>query len=243
MIQFLIMPLIISKSKSWEMFNQIASRYDVINRILSLGVDVYWRKKLLSLISFKKNIQYLDMATGTGDVFYAVMNAKHNILKGIGMDLSEGMLKQAQNKLSNHQGLIRKKCEFRLGDAGDIPLEKASLDLVTIAFGIRNVPDTEKCLSEFYRVLGPKGKCLILEFSLPKSRVIKSFYLFYLRHLLPKIGKMLSGHQEAYSYLNKTIEEFPYGEDFKSLMMNAGFRVDYTPLSFGIVTLYQGHKD
>ena len=241
MIQFFLMPPI-TKSKSWEMFNQIASEYDFINRVLSLGIDVHWRKKLVSLVPPKKNLLYLDMATGTGDVLYAVVKNRSNVLRAIGMDLSEGMLKKAQKKLSNHDHNLMKKCEFSRGDACDIPLENTSQDLITIAFGIRNVPNVEKCLSEFYRVLRPNGRCLILEFSLPNSQIIKSFYLLYLRHILPKLGKILSGHGHAYSYLKQTIEEFPYGEDFKSLMVKAGFKVNYVPLSFGVATLYWGDK-
>ena len=237
------MSLPTSKSRSWEMFNRIASKYDVINRVLSFGIDIWWRKQLIKKIPSDKPIKYLDLATGTGDLLYTVAKHRNNLEQALGMDLSEGMLKQAEKKLQKWDRKLSSLIQFKKGDAGSIPLTDSCVDVVTISFGIRNVPDVGKCLKEFHRILQPQGLCCVLEFSLPTNFLVKPFYLFYLRHILPTLGRILSGDREAYTYLNKTIETFPYGSHFSQLLEEAGFKAGYKTLTFGIVTLYWGIKD
>jgi demethylmenaquinone methyltransferase/2-methoxy-6-polyprenyl-1,4-benzoquinol methylase len=138
---------------------------------------------------------------------------------------------------------LQEQISLEVGDAQHLPYASSRFDAVTMSFGIRNVADVDACLREMYRVLKPKGRTLILEFSLPHSAVIRMGHLFYLRKILPLIGRLLSGHPTAYSYLNQTIEEFPYGERFLDLLRSAGFQaVSYKSLSFGIVNLYRGDK-
>lgn len=222
-----------------KMFDQIASTYDWANRILSLGIDRYWRYQMCRLISKKEQIQLLDCATGTGDQLLAFLkNGK--VHECIGIDVSEKMLSTAQKKLQcySHQVSLKK------ASAVEIPYLDSTFDCVSISFGIRNISPILKCFEESYRVLKPLGEILILEFSLPSSRLMKKMYLVYLNKILPKIGKLLSSHPDAYNYLSKTIQTFPYGDRFCSLLRQAGFQsVKAYPLTFGIVTIYQGKKD
>ena len=218
-----------------RVFDAIAVTYDKINMILSFGIDRLWRKKVVSAIP-KTAKDLLDLATGTGDQLFAVANAR-NLTSAIGVDLSCGMLEVARKK--QKQNFI----QFVEGDAQNVPLENGSVDTVTMSFGIRNVPDPEKCLREMHRALRPGGRACILEFSLPKNRLIKALHLFYLRKLLPKIGRLLSKHTTAYTYLNETIETFPYGKAFTDLMHISGFEnATATPLTFGVATLYVATK-
>ena len=222
------------KELSFEMFDRISTKYDRINRILSGGIDLYWRQQLIKQIPLWP-VKMVDLATGTGDQLFAA--AKKRILtEAVGLDLSKNMLSIASQK-ADAKNI---PASFGVADAQNLPLKSDTFDITSISFGIRNVADPVKCLSEMHRVLHKGGKALILEFSLPK---IKGPYLFYLRHILPKIGKWLSRDEEAYRYLNETIEAFPYGEDFINLMKQAGFKTSRAiPLTFGIATLYVGVK-
>ncbi len=220
-----------------SMFNRISPTYDKVNRILSFGCDIPWRKKLIRQIPAHCS-DILDVATGTGDILIEAQK-KRNFRKCIGLDPAENMLEIARIKARS----AGKEIDFVLGNALHLPFDTESFDAVTIGFGIRNVRDPLKGLKEFYRVLREKGRLLILEFSLPKNIVIKKGYLFYLRHFLPKIGAAVSEDSVAYTYLNKTIETFPSGKEFLQLMETAGFRTFRAiPLTFGVVTLYLGEK-
>ncbi len=229
----------IDKENSYQMFNSIASTYDRINQILSLGVERYWKGALIKE-GLKRNPQsILDVATGTGSILFHFLK-KAPTLQYTGIDRSIEMLKLAQNK---HQHVLEANLRFDEGDGEHLPYADHQFDLTTVSFGIRNMPHPEKCLREIHRVLKRAGRCLVLEFSLPRLSLVKQCYLFYLRHVLPKIGKLLSSHHEAYSYLNQTIETFPFGKDFEDLMRQEGFKdVSSKTLSFGIVTLYVGTK-
>ena len=226
-----------SKSTSWQMFNRIAKTYDSVNRLLSFGLDVGWRKKVGLLLPKKEQVALLDLATGTADqVLLLCKEHPQQISEAIGMDLSEGMLEKGQQKL---QDVIR----LETGDAVNIPSENSRFDAITISFGIRNVPDVPASLREMHRVLRPEGKTLILEFSMPKNPIVRFGHLFYLRYVLPLVGGLISGDYEAYRYLNTSIEAFPYGESFCSLMKEAGFStVRQHPVTFGIATIYEGIK-
>lgn len=230
-----------SRMQAFKMFDRIAHRYDLLNRLLSMGTDVGWRKRLNRRIPAKSELHVLDLATGTADVLISMNGACAQVASGVGLDMSGGMLKYGQIKL-NKLGLNQK---FRLvrGDATCLGLRSEQFDAVTISFGIRNVLDVPAALQEMRRILKPGGRALILEFSLPANRPFRALYLFYFRNILPRIGALISGDSHAYRYLNETVETFPYGEDFCALMRSAGFeKVTATPLTFGIASLYEGER-
>lgn len=230
-----------SRQHAFKMFDRIAHRYDLLNRLLSMGTDKGWRRRMNRRMPQGSRLRVLDLATGTADVLISMDRACPQVASGVGLDMSGGMLKYGQIKL-NKLGLADK---FRLvrGDATRLGLASDQFDAVTISFGIRNVLDVSEGLREMGRILKPGGRALILEFSLPANRPFRALYLFYFRHILPRIGAMLSGDSYAYRYLNETVETFPYGEDFCALMREAGFeRVKATPLTFGIASLYEGEK-
>lgn len=230
----------ISKQNVTELFDRISPVYDLINRVLSFGIDKQWRKALLKYIPLEQDLTMVDLATGTADQILALSKCPF-IGKFYGFDLSTHMLLLGQKKLAK-KGL-RKKTLLQIGNALGVPVADQFCDLATISFGIRNVTEPLKCLSEMHRILKPNGSCFILEFSLPSLKLIRVPYLFYLRHVLPKIGSWISKHKEAYSYLNETIESFPSGDAFLQMMKGAGFSsCKQVSLTFGIVSLYIGKK-
>ena len=225
-----------------KMFDRISSRYDLLNRLLSFRRDIIWRKKLAELLPQRENLKILDLATGTGDVLFSLIQNNSHIISGVGLDMASEMLKLAQIKINKNS--LQYKLFLIRGDATNIPFDDNSFDATTIAFGIRNVINVNQSLSEMFRVLTPNGKALILEFSLPKNKFVKSLYLFYFRRILPLIGGVISGDSYAYRYLNQTVETFPYGDDFCELMRKAGFdSVRQHPMTFGIATIYEGMKN
>lgn len=230
--------MLIEKKNSWKMFNQIAPNYDRINRILSFGLDIGWRKQLVKFLPKKQSMQILDLATGTGDQLLALLNSNAEIQNAVGIDLAKEMLNIAEKKLSAHKD----KISLLQADAQKLPFLDETFDAATFSFGIRNVPNPVESLKEIHRTLRSNGVCLVLEFSLP-SRPIRSGYLFYLRHILPRVGNLLSKQANAYTYLNQTIETFPSGNAFLELLHDAGFRqVSLKSMAFGSVTLYIGIK-
>lgn len=227
-----------SQSQVSHMFNQISKKYDLVNRILSFQVDKWWRKKMVLFLPSQGNIRLLDIATGTCDQILTLMKTKR-IQSAVGIDLAENMLKIGQKKVLASSW--KEKIRLIQADACQIPFPLESFECVTLSFGIRNIQGN--CLPEIYRVLTKGGKCLILEFSLPKNRMIQYFYLFYLRKILPLLGGWMTKQKKAYKYLNQSIEEFPSGEKLLSRMRETGFiNCNMHPLSFGISTLYVGEK-
>ncbi len=225
----------------YRMFDRIANRYDLLNRLLSFRQDVAWRNKVVSLLPEKEYLSVLDLATGTGDLILSMAEKSSHFASGVGLDMSGEMLKYAVIKYQDKNN--SDNISFVRGDAVHIPFENNSFDAVSIAFGIRNVVDVQKSLQEKHRILTQNGKVLILEFSLPKNRLVKAGYLFYFRHILPFIGGIISGDSYAYKYLNQTVESFPYGKEFCILMEKAGFStVSEHRLTFGIATIYEGVK-
>lgn len=223
--------------ESWKIFDQIAENYDRINRVLSLGMDKGWRRKLIKSLPDKKNMEILDLATGTADQLLSLLNSGASIQKAYGIDLSKEMLEIGRKKIAD-----RDNVELLVADAQKLPFKENTFDAATFSFGIRNVPDPLQSLKEIYRTLKPSGKCLILEFSLP-PQPIKSAYLVYLRHILPFLGGVLSKNKGAYTYLNQTIETFPYGKAFIQMMREASFtKLKIHPMALGAVTLYEGSK-
>ncbi len=223
-----------------EMFNRISPQYDMANRILSFGMDLRWRRSLAAHLPSGGNLALLDLATGTGDQIRALFETGASISKAMGIDLSSGMLEIAKAKFSKKP--YGNKTTFQEADALALPFQDGSFDVCTFSFGIRNVQNPIQALKEMLRVAAPEGRCLILEFSLPEN-LFRKPYLFYLRHLLPRLGGWISKDQEAYRYLNRTIEDFAYGETFLQWMRESGWsRVSAIPLLFGSVTLYRGDK-
>lgn len=224
----------------WQMFDRIADRYDFLNHALSMGIDRGWRQRLNELLPSRTEMQILDLATGTADVPLAFC-AQRDDVQITGMDLSEEMLKIGRQKIS--AAGLEQRIQLETGDAMQIPAKDNAYDAVTISFGIRNVPDVSQTLREMLRTLKPGGVGMVLEFSTPRIPVFKQGYLFYLRHILPRVGAAISGDSQAYRYLNQTIESFPYGQDFCDLMIAAGFsEVEAYPLSGGIASIYRGSK-
>lgn len=220
----------------WKMFDQISATYDRVNRVLSFGQDIRWRKKVAKCMPLKPHLEVLDLATGTGDQLIALFKAGLSIQRAVGIDLSEEMIKIGRKKVTAYP------VELLHGDAQKIPFADQTFDATTFSFGIRNVLDPLTSLREIHRVLKPKGRCLILEFSMP-PKIIRPFFLFYLRNVLPKLGGALSKNFEAYRYLNQTIEAFPSGDAFLAIMKEAGFSsLRKLPMNWGSVTLYIGDK-
>ena len=231
-----------SKAESWKIFDAIYRRYDLLNRILSVGLDVSWRKKLCELVPARPNLKLLDLATGTADVLISLTKNCPNIKSGHGIDLSENMLLLGREKVEalNLNGRIL----LQKGDAARLSFLDNEFDMETMAFGIRNVENPIFVLKEMHRTLKPSGRGVILEFSLPQNIFLKIFYLIYLKIIVPCIGGIISGNLKAYAYLNRTIEKFPYGEVFCRMMRQCGFKnVQARPLFFGVATIYCGEKN
>lgn len=219
------------------MFNRIAGTYDRANFWLSFGLDAYWRKRLISEIPRNPSLSILDLGTGTGDTLIESANARPGS-RYIGVDPADSMLEIARNK----SRLRNVDAEWVVGSALQIPLDDRSVDVITMSFAIRNVPDVNHALSDMVRCLKLGGKVCILEFSLPEFFLIRWGYLLYFRYILPFLGGLISGDFSAYRYLNRTVEAFPYGKEFAELMDAAGIKdVEVKPLTFGVATIYTGY--
>jgi len=224
-----------------EMFGRIAPRYALLNHILSFGLDFSWRRKLAKTLDGNRPIEVLDLATGSGDLLISMLRKRANISKAVGLDISEKMLEVCRRNIERAN--LTDRTALIQGDAGRTGLGESSFDVVTMAFGIRNVPDPSQTLGEIVRLLRPSGTALILEFSLPASRILRSIYLVYLRHIVPIVGWLVSRDKAAYRYLNTTIESFYRTCDIPDLMKKAGFaNIATKPLTFGTVSLYSGSK-
>ena len=225
-----------------KMFSDIAPRYDLLNRLLSCGQDQYWRKRAVTRLSPQSGERFLDIATGTADVALEIIrNVPKGAVQVVGMDFSEKMLELARQKIDSldKANSIQLEC----GSAESLPFEDNSFDGTTTAFGIRNFSDIGRSLREMHRVLKPGGRCVILEFSLPRNSILNALYRFYFEWLLPKVGRLISKHPSAYTYLPETVAAFPVRKEFSSLMQQAGFmNVTYKELTLGIVILYTGIK-
>lgn len=227
------------------MFDRVAGTYDLLNKLLSGGIDRRWRRVLCRhLPPDPEKLRVLDLATGTADQLLAVLEraGPGRIQSALGLDPAEKMLAVGRKKLAD--GGWDVTAGLRKGDAMAIDAPDGAFDVVTMSFGIRNVPDPQAALREIHRVLAPGGRALILEFSLPSVRVLRWLYLIYFRHILPRVGGWVSGEHDAYRYLNRTVEDFPYGAAFLEWLREAGFRERaMTPLTFGIATIYRGDKN
>ena len=221
------------------MFNNISRRYDFLNHFLSLGIDRGWRRKAINILRPLKPQSILDVATGTGDFAVQAMSLKPQ--KVVGVDISEGMLDVGKKKIIA-KGLSN-VVSLQYGDSENLPFGDNSFDAITVGFGVRIFEDLRRGLGEMYRVLKPGGKAVILEFSRPKSFPFKQVYNFYFSFILPRIGKMVSKDDSAYTYLPKSVEAFPDGEDFLRILQDVGFKQNQCrSLTFGVSSIYTGTK-
>ena len=223
-----------------EMFTNIAPRYDFLNRLLSVGQDRYWRKKAIELLNPDGNDRILDVATGTGDIILEV--AKRNLTTKIfGIDFCQRMLNLGRVKVS--QNGYKKAVSFQVGSGESLPFIDQSFDGIVCAFGVRNFANVKLGLKEFYRVLKPGGRIIILEFSIPQNKLLNTFYQYYFNLILPKIGNLISGHSNAYSYLPESVANFPNQKTFIKWIEMTGFeKVSFIELTFGIVSIHYGYK-
>ena len=227
------------KKQVEQMFDTISTNYDGLNRVISFGIDVKWRKKVVKMVSATNPESVLDIATGTGDL--AISLAKTGAKRIVGLDLSEGMLAVGRKKIKE-EGLTE-KIEMTQGDSEALPFENDTFDAITVAFGVRNFENLEKGLAEIKRVLKPGGIFVILETSVPTKFPFKQGYYFYTKNLLPLIGKLFSKDKVAYSYLSESAAAFPYGEELNNILKEIGFiDVSHSPQTMGVATIYSASK-
>jgi demethylmenaquinone methyltransferase/2-methoxy-6-polyprenyl-1,4-benzoquinol methylase len=223
-----------------SMFGRIARRYDLANRVLSLGIDIYWRRRLVEAVARGRPHDVLDLATGSGDVALELASILPPGTTVLGMDFSEPMLEVARAKRARLAAGAR--VEFRQGDGLALPLADGSCDAITIAFGLRNMADRALCLGEMRRVLRPGGRLHVLEFSQPQAW-LRPLYYFHLRRVAPFVAGILTGDRAAYQYLASSIGEFPGREALSGELRAAGFdEVTSIPMTLGIAALHQGRR-
>lgn len=223
------------------MFDAIAGRYDLLNTVLSGGLDRYWRWRAIRSLQLTGRERLLDVCTGTADVAMAGARATSGAARVVGVDFSEAMLAHGVVKVRDQA--LADRVQLVRGDAMGLPVADASVDAATIAFGIRNVQQPEVACRELLRALRPGGRLAILEFGLPVVPAVRPLYLWYFNHVLPRIGRAVSRHTMAYDYLPQSVGSFPWGDAFARMLTTAGFEgVKARPLAFGIVYLYTGRK-
>ena len=227
------------KQRIQQMFNAIAGRYDLLNHLLSGGVDLYWRRRALSAVRRRGPARVLDLATGTGD--FARAAGRLDPGRVVGVDVAIDMVRIARAKLGD--AASGRGPDLMAGDAEMLPFRDRSFDLVTVAFGARNFGSLGAGLAEAERVLRSGGEVIVLEFTEPTLPGFRQLYGFYFHRVLPLVGGLISGNREAYSYLPRSVGRFPQGKEFLELMEAAGFTgTRATPLTFGICAVYEGRK-
>jgi demethylmenaquinone methyltransferase/2-methoxy-6-polyprenyl-1,4-benzoquinol methylase len=228
------------KEQVAKMFDNIAPRYDLLNRVLSLGIDCIWRKQAIEYLRPKAPRLILDVATGTADV--ALETARRlQPERIIGLDISSEMLQIGREKV--HKQDMSHLIELQQGDSENLPFQDNTFDAITVAFGVRNFENLEKGLSEMRRVLKAGGQLVVLEFSKPHVFPLKQLFQFYFRHILPLIGRWTSRDQRAYSYLYESVQAFPEGDEFLNILQKTGYKSSQCkPLTFGICSIYLTEK-
>ena len=227
------------KEQVAQMFDTISGNYDGLNRVISFGIDIKWRKKVLKLVSDKNPKTVLDIATGTGDL--AILMTATSAERIVGLDISAGMLDVGRKKIEAKK--LSDKIEMILADSENMPFENDTFDAITVAFGVRNFETLEKGLAEILRVLKPNGIFVILETSVPEKTPYKQGYTFYSKNILPLIGKLFSKDDSAYQYLSESASVFPYGEVLNNILRKIGFiDVVSMPQTFGVATIYSATK-
>ncbi len=234
------------EQKVRKIFNSISLRYDLANFFISLGIEKYWRFRFLKMVSGNES-KILDACCGTGNSTISLAKKLKNDAEIYGIDFSAEMLeiarKKTQRYLSKKTGYPKIEINFLESDAESIDIKNSYFDLITIVFGIRNVPDREKTLKEFHRLTREKGRLLILEFNYPQNRFVKSLYGFYLKYIMCNLGAIISGNRHAYTYLMKSIKNFPDSENFSLLIKDSGWKVlKVMSMTFGICTVYFAQK-
>lgn len=241
------MPVDKSETRIRTMFGEIADRYDFLNHFLSLGIDRYWRWQTVRRLPPRDNLPVLDLCTGTGDLALAYARRASPATPIVGADFCHPMLVRAEAKRRREAGKSQGAAEgtrFIEADAQRLPFADNYFQIVTVAFGLRNVTDTDRGLREMVRVCRPGGRAAVLEFSSPTLQPWKAIYGWYFRHVLPRIGQALARNRhDAYNYLPSSVGEFPSGEALAERMRGAGLReVKFWPLTLGVATLYVGTK-
>ena len=227
------------KEQVTRMFDNISGNYDFMNRLMTFGIDVKWRKKVVKMVAETKPRKILDIATGTGD--FAIMLADIKPEKIVGLDISQGMLEVGKKKVAE-KGLDN-LIEMVLGDSENLPFEDNSFDAVTVGFGVRNFENLDKGLSEINRVLRPGGIFVVLETSQPEKFPFKQGYKFYSKYIIPFLGRLFSKDKNAYEYLPESAEAFPYGQAFNNILKKNQFTsVQNYPLMFGAASIYKAFK-
>ncbi|CAM1370747.1 Demethylmenaquinone methyltransferase [Tenacibaculum litoreum] len=227
------------KEQVAQMFDNISEDYDGLNRVISLGIDVSWRKKVVKLVGENNPQQILDIATGTGDL--ALMMSELNPEKIVGLDISEGMLQVGRQKIAKAN--LSNKIKMIVGDSENIPFPDNTFDAITVSFGVRNFENLDKGLTEILRVLKPGGKFVVLETSNPTKFPFKQGYKLYTNYILPIIGKLFSKDKVAYSYLSETANSFPFGKAFNNILQKNGFKnAKNIPVTFGVASIYTALK-
>ena len=230
-----------SKKKQVEkMFDSISFEYDKLNRLISAGNDVKWRKNIYKIAEPLSPVNILDIATGTADIAIELSQIEDSEI--IGLDISEKMLDVGRQKVTDRN--LEDKVSLISGDAEDLNFSNNSFDLISIGFGVRNFQNLEKGLSESHRVLRDGGTLIILETSVPQNLIIKFFYLLFSRTFIPLVGSVFSKDKKAYKYLQKSAEEFPSGEKFIHILKSCGFKsVEIMPLMLGASSIYIAKKN
>ena len=227
------------KEQVAQMFDNISGNYDGLNRVISFGIDIKWRKKVLAMVSAKNPQTILDIATGTGDL--AILMAQTNAPQIIGADISEGMMEVGRKKVAE-KGL-ESRVTLQYGDSENLPFTDNYFDAITVAFGIRNFETLEKGLADILRVLKPGGILVILETSVPTKFPFKQGYNFHTKVLLPLIGRFFSKEGSAYAYLGESAAVFPFGEALNNILRKIGFiDVKAMPQTMGVATIYSASK-
>ncbi|MFN0157821.1 MAG: bifunctional demethylmenaquinone methyltransferase/2-methoxy-6-polyprenyl-1,4-benzoquinol methylase UbiE [Bacteroidota bacterium] len=222
-----------------SMFDSIAYRYDLLNHLLSGGIDLYWRRRAIEHLVELQPKRILDVATGTADFAIAALRLKPE--KVIGVDIAEEMLRRGREKVSKRG--LSPIITLQSGEAESLSFETGSFDAAIVAFGARNFENLEKGLSEMHRVLRPGSRIVVLEFSRPDRFPFKQLYFFYFKHILPLIGRVISGSSEAYTYLPETVMKFPEGTAFMANLQSVGFsEISQERLTFGVASVYTGTK-
>lgn len=237
------MPETLKKERSIisAMFNNIAGSYDLLNHLLSLGIDKIWRKRLIKHLMSSPPVKVLDLATGTGDIAIELFRRGVEVT---GIDIAQKMLDKANEKCAAERKSATPLPMFLLASADEIPFPDNSFDAVTIGFGIRNFENREQSLGEIFRVINNGGQLAILEFASPKNRVWRALYTFYFHNILPVAGKIISKDMSAYTYLPESVSEFPQYDAFCGELRIVGFTsVDFKPLSGGVAVLYTAKKE
>ena len=226
------------KTEVEDMFDNIAPKYDLLNHVLSMKIDVLWRNTLVKWMNKDAPKLVLDVATGTGDLAIAVQ--KGTGADVVGLDLSQQMLNVGIDKIKKIN--LDQKISMQKGDAENLPFEDNKFDAVSVAFGVRNFENLEKGLAELRRVVKENSSVYILEFSKVEG-FLAPFYMFYFKNILPQIGKLVSKDNRAYTYLPDSVNAFPFGEKMKQILLDTGYRkVEYKKLSLGIATIYKATK-